>query len=196
MVVKIFMDENISDIEVVKLILDGNQDMFLVVMQRYEEKLKRFLRRILNFSEEDLEDVLQDIFIKVYKNLNAFDLSLKFSSWIYRIARNEAISAYRKVKVRPQVQNFDADDDFLNRIRSDFDVKKELEQKIFAEKFRVILRDLDRKYREVIVLKYLEDYDYVEISDILKKSVGTVSALINRAKKKLKDLLEKNNVIL
>ena len=148
MVVKIFMDENISDIEVVKLILDGNQDMFLVVMQRYEEKLKRFLRRILNFSEEDLEDVLQDIFIKVYKNLNAFDLSLKFSSWIYRIARNEAISAYRKVKVRPQVQNFDADDDFLNRIRSDFDVKKELEQKIFAEKFRVILRDLDRKYRE------------------------------------------------
>ena len=53
-------------------------------------------------NAEDREDTLQDIFIKIYKNLNGFDTNLSFSSWVYRIAHNEAISAYRKKNVRPE----------------------------------------------------------------------------------------------
>ncbi|MBU4536457.1 sigma-70 family RNA polymerase sigma factor [Patescibacteria group bacterium] len=90
-----------TDGELVSLVLE-NSDYFLYLVRRYEQKLTRYIARISNLDKDDIEDVLQDIFIKVYKNLNGFDTSLKFSSWIYRITHNEVISNYRKFKNKAQ----------------------------------------------------------------------------------------------
>jgi RNA polymerase sigma-70 factor (ECF subfamily) len=182
-----------KDSELVKLSLE-NQDYFLCIVRKYEAPLMRYIRRITNVSLEDAEDLLQETFIKVYTNLNGFDTSLKFSSWIYRIAHNEVISNFRKLKVRPEKINSEINGDVLKKIKSELNIEKEIDQKILKEKLVNLIDQLDIKYREVIILKYLESKSYEEISDIIKKPVNTVGTLINRAKNKLNNIIKNNNI--
>ena len=185
--------EGKTDEELVALTLK-DQNFFACLVERYEPKLMRYIRRISAATQEDAEDLLQDVFLKVYRNLNDFDPSLKFSSWIYRIAHNQVISSWRKSKTRPQVLKFEADEDFLKFIASDVDLAGDTERKFSGEEVREFLKRLDEKYREVLVLKFLEEKDYQEISDILEKPLGTVATLINRAKKQFKKIAEEKDV--
>jgi len=171
-----------------------NQDCFLYIMRRYEARLLRYIKRISNFSQDKSEDVLQDIFIKIYRNLNNFDQSLKFSSWIYRIAHNTVISEHRKEKSRPIYFSSEENDEILNNLKSDLDITKELNLKYLKNNINKILDTLDEKYREVLILKYLEEKSYEEISDILKKPMGTVATLINRAKTQFKKQAKDLNI--
>jgi len=174
----------LSDTELVALALQ-DKEHFLPLMRRYEERLLRYIRRISNASLQDAEDILQEIFLKTYLNLNGFDHKLKFSSWIYRIAHNETMSHFRKVKARPQAAEME-DDAFLN-LASDLDIKKTAETNELAANMHRVLENMDEKYREVLILKYLEELDYNEISDVLRKPLGTIGTLLRRAKNKFKD---------
>src|SRR5574344_1375579 len=87
--------EEKTDIELVKLSLE-NQDNYVFIINKYEERMTRYIKRLGSLSSDDIEDLLQDIFLKVYKNLNNFNPELKFSSWIYRIAHNETINKFKK----------------------------------------------------------------------------------------------------
>ncbi len=182
--------ENKSDEEVTKLVLQ-DQKYFLILVKRYQDKLYRYISRISNFNEQEKEDILQDVFVKVYVNLNSFNPDLKFSSWIYRITRNEVINNFRKYQRRPQIARIDPEDDFMSRIRSGLDLVKEIDVKIDAGHLREILGKINNKYKEVLVLKFLEEKDYKEISDILKIPMGTVATYISRGKKELKKKIEK-----
>lgn len=184
---------NKTDEELVNLTLK-DQDYFLYIMKRYEGKLSRYIMRISGVTREEAQDILQEVFIKTYRNLNDFDTSLKFSSWIYRIARNEAISAYRKSKSKKQDILIDVDDEMLDKIASDFDTSREINQEFLRKSIINILNNIDKKYREVLVLKFLEEKDYKEISYILKKPMGTIATLINRAKKEFKKEMERENI--
>lgn len=179
-----------SDEELVELTL-ADQGWYLCLMKRYEDKLTRFIRRISGVNDQDLEDILQDVFIKAYRNLNNFDLDLKFSSWIYRICRNHVISHYRKIQSRPQAIGGDDGEMILNLIQDENDPHEVVDETLSNEKIQAVLARMDKKYQEVIVLKYLEDKDYQEISDILKKPVGTVGTLLSRAKKQFKLIVQK-----
>lgn len=174
------------DQELVRLALE-NQDNFLYIVNRYEKKLLSFILRISNVSYQDAQDLLQEIFIKIYQNLNDYDPGLKFSSWIYRIARNHVISHYRKNKNRPQVLPFELEQDMFENLAADFDLGQTVETKLTRERIFAVLDKLKPKYREVIVLRYFEEKSYDEISDIIKKPTGTVGTMINRAKKQLKE---------
>lgn len=169
---------NMTDNELVKLSLD-NPDHFLFLTKRYESKLLRYIMRISKFSNEDAEDVLQDVFIKTYYNLNEFDSELKFSSWIYRIAHNQTISEIRKKVSRPSVP-FEKED--IDRFEDAFDMVKEIDNSFDREVIDKVLSHLDEKYSEVLILRFLDEKDYIEISDILKKPVSTVGNLIARGK--------------
>lgn len=182
-----------TDEEIVPLVLQ-DQDNFLYLMRRYEEKLSRYIRRISGVSQEDVDDLLQEIFIKVYENLNGFDTSLKFSSWIYRIAHNQTISNYRKVKSRPITLSFDDDPALANKVSFNQDIIKELDRELDSQSIKKILAKMDEKYREVLILKFIEEKDYTEISDILQKPIGTVGALINRGKQQFKKIADKEKV--
>lgn len=153
-----------------------------------------YIKRITNASTEDAEDILQEVFIKAYQNLNDFDQSLKFSSWIYRITHNHTISHYRKNKKSQQDISLEDNEIIYEKLAADLNIKEETDQTLLKEKIKTLLSKLDRKYREVLILKYLEDKDYTEISNILKKPMGTVATLINRAKNKFKELATKNNL--
>jgi RNA polymerase sigma-70 factor (ECF subfamily) len=171
-----------------------NPDAYGFLIERYEDKLTRYVQRISGGSKEDVEDTLQDVFISAYKNLNDFDQDLKFSSWIYRIAHNKVISHFRKVTARPKTVTYEGDNQLLNILASSEDLVKELERKYTGEEVRSILNDMDDRYKEVLVLKFLEEKDYKEISDILEKPMGTVATLINRAKKQFKEETIKRDI--
>ena len=170
-----------TDEELARLSLE-NADFFAQIVERYEKKLFNFIYRLSGRPREDIEDIVQNTFIKVYRNLNDFDVELKFSSWIYRVARNEAISHYRRSSARPTVVDLGEDNSVIESISSEFNLEREVDIKILREKFDVALQEIDKKYRDVLVLKFFEEKSYQEISDILKKPIGTVGALINRAK--------------
>ena len=178
-----------TDNELVKLSID-NSDNFLCLTRRYENKLLHYIMRISKFRREDAEDVLQEVFIKTYYNLNEFDSDLKFSSWIYRIAHNQTVSEIRKKASRPSVP-FQKED--IDRFEDAFDIVKEIDNSLDREMIDKTLSLLDEKYREVLILRYLDEKDYVEIADILKKPVSTVGNLILRGKILFKEEYKKLN---
>jgi len=120
-----------TDEELVALALKDPQ-VYASIMERYEEKLLRYIMRISVNSKEDAEDVLQDVFLSAYKNLNDFDQDLKFSSWIYRIAHNKVISHFRKVSARPRVMTYEGDSNILNILASNEDIARDLDKKFTA----------------------------------------------------------------
>jgi RNA polymerase sigma-70 factor, ECF subfamily len=186
------MEKN-SDIELVKMTLKDAEN-FRGLMNKYESPLLKFINRLLKISSDEAEDVLQEIFIKTYENLNGFDQDLKFSSWIYRIAYNHSISHYRKNKKNLETLSLEDNEIIFVKLTSETNVKKQAHQNFQKEKVRELLSKLDKKYREVLILKYLEDKDYQEISNILRKPMGTVATLMNRAKNKFKEMLIQNNI--
>jgi len=177
--------DEVSDESLVLRIL-ANQDNFAYLIRRYEDKLLRYILRLSNFSREEAEDILQDVFLKVYLNLNDFDKSLKFSSWIYRIAHNQVINEFRKNIARPQNHSLALDDKAVRRIAGDFNIEKDVDSGLLKNFINNVLRRLEPKYREVIVLRFLEQKSYEEISDIIKRPTGTVSSLLNKAKKEFR----------
>lgn len=182
-----------TDEELVSLSLQ-NKDAFAYLVERYQAKLGRYVRRISKFDEEETADVLQDVFIKAYLNLNDFDKRLKFSAWIYRITHNQVISQYRRLRVRPQAVVAVDDESVANKFTDGVDLERELDQKYSTAAVRVALQKLPYKYQEILVLRFLEDKSYEEISAILRKPVNTVGTLINRAKKELERLIAKDNI--
>lgn len=182
-----------SDEDLVALSLQ-NRDFFAYIVDRYEEKLFRYIRRVTNVREEEISDILQDVFIKVYENLNDYDSALSFSSWIYRITHNQVVDTYRKNKARPQGNYIDVDDSVLESFSNDFDFVKDLDLQYLKKEIKNILNNLDLKYKEVLILKFFENKDYKEISDILKKPMGTVATLISRAKEQFKKQFENSDI--
>jgi len=183
---------NKTDEQIVVLTLK-NQDYYLCLMKRYEAKLLNYILKISNTNREDAEDILQEVFVKAYQNLNDFDLNFKFSNWIYSIAHNTTISVFRKKKVRPQTVSWE-DKDLDNILKSTLDVEDTSLQKLTYNHILKIINQLPLKYKDVLILKFLERKDYQEISDILHKPMGTIATLINRAKKSLKQELEKEDI--
>jgi RNA polymerase sigma-70 factor (ECF subfamily) len=189
--------ENLSgktDNELVTLSL-RDSTLYRHLIDRYHSKLFRYVVRLARLPKEDAEDILQEVFVKAYVNLNDYDLNLKFSSWIYRIAHNETVSFLRRVAARPKAAYFDPEfDGEEERLKANIDLAAETDLKFRAGQIREALAKIDAKYQTVLVLKYLEDKSYEEMSDILKKPPGTIATLLNRAKKKLKEVLSATRI--
>lgn len=188
------MLETVTDEEVVAQAL-RDRHAFGELIVRYEAKLLRYIRRLGVRTYDDQVDVLQEIFIKAYKNLNSFDGSFKFSSWLYRIAHNEAISWYRKQKVRPEGHLVGDGDEVLLLIKDGVAGAEQLfDAEINASEVARALETLDLKYKEALILRYFEHKEYEEISDILKVPLGSVGTLIFRGKKQLLSALNQKRL--
>ena len=180
-------EKELSDLEIVENV-KKDLNAYRYVIERYESKLLRYIQRILYISTEDAEDILQEVFLKAYRNINSYNPKYSFSNWIYRIAHNEAISFLRKKKI--SISNTE-DEDIFDRIPSEEDIEDDFLESVKSSEVRDILSKLDRKYREVLVLRFFEEKEYNEISEILDISSGTVASLINRGKEKFKILVER-----
>lgn len=178
-----------TDEEIVHRTL-SDKEAFALLISRYEAKLSRYLERLGVSVREDREDVLQNVFIKAYRNLNSFDPALSFSSWIYRIAHNEAMSFYRARHARPQVILGEDSEMLLTELKDDSaDAAKLSELRLSRENLAKAFEQLEPRHREVLALRFFEERSYTEMSDILEIPVGTVSTLIHRAKRALRKAL-------
>lgn len=185
-----------SDQDLIRLSLI-EKNSFSMIIARYEEPLSRYIRRLGVQNPEDILDILQEIFINVYRNLNEFDASFKFSSWVYRIAHNETINFFRKRRVRPEGHLAENGENILKFIESEeWRGGPSFDTSLNAEVINEAIDALDEKYREIIVLRFFEHKEYDEISDILKIPTGSVGTLIHRAKKRLFEKIDINKIAL
>ncbi len=174
---------NFSDEKVAELVRKENREYFAELMNRYQKKLLRYAGNLLG-DEQKAQDVVQESFIKAFVNLNGFNVNKKFSSWMYRIVHNEAINLV--VKNKKQVPlNEDMEFD------SGVDIEDDLIKKELMEHTHSCLERLPSMYAEPLVLFYLEDKKYEEISYILRVPTGTVGTRITRAKKIMKSICQK-----
>lgn len=176
----------LKDEEVVVLVQNGNSDAFGEVMKRYEAKMRRYATRFFR-EKEEITDLVQDVFIKVYTNIQSFDKSQRFSPWIYRIAHNEFVNKIAWKSIRNYVP-LDTED-FIPQFAADENVMREAiktDEKTIMEKY---LSELDDKYKTPIIMFYYEDLSYDEISEMLQIPPNTVGVRIKRGKDKLKEII-------
>lgn len=174
--------DGFSDLEIIQKSLK-EIDFFSCLFERYEVKMLRYIKRVAIVTKEEAEDILQESFINIWKNLHAFDQSLKLSSWIYRIVHNQTISSIRKKKSYGKDRQVEIKETLFAEMA---DEGNGLSATDLAEREALIegtLAKLPLPYKEVLVLKFLENMSYDEISDVLKIPEGTVATRINRAKK-------------
>ena len=162
-----------------------------MLVERYEQKLLRYGNKFLS-AREDMEDTVQEVFMSVYQNIRSFDTTQKFSSWIYRIAHNAFINQIRKNSRNPIVlPDFDT---LISHAVYEDPLQKEREHKEMQKMLDAGLGELPQKYREILILYYLEEMQYKDIADILQVPTGTVGVRLKRAKDVLKKTYEKMNV--
>ena len=168
-----------SDETIAQRVQRGDTDSFGEIVTRYEEKLRRYGRRFLG-NHDDIDDMLQEIFIKAYRNIQGFDAKRSFSPWIYRIAHNTFVNHIRSIQ-RERTALIDPDTIFAV-----LPGKSSPHQEALTKEELTRLDDgiasLPAKYREPIVLYYFEDKSYQEVADILHIPVATVGVRLSRAK--------------
>jgi len=181
----------LSDNEIVKLVIAQNQKAYQELIRRYQSKLFSYLYRLVRNREES-EDLLQSVFLKVYKNIKSFNTQKNFSSWIYRIAHNEAVNFLKKKSKKhfisiEDIQNSKDKLEIIDIQKNPIDswIAKELKKEM-----NEALEKLPLKYKEALILRYYYDNSYEEMSKILGKPVNTVGTLLNRAKKKLMEVMK------
>ncbi|HVM73338.1 MAG TPA: RNA polymerase sigma factor [Candidatus Paceibacterota bacterium] len=164
----------------------GDGDAFGTLIERYQAKLMRYARKFL-LDPDDATDIVQDIFIKSYQNIQSFDASRRFSPWVYRIAHNEFVNALKKRISRRTVFTIDFDTLFPHLVAPDTSDSAAMERDTRAA-LDQYLDQVGPKYREPLVLYYLEGMDYKEISEILQIPVSTVGVRLARGRAALQKI--------
>ncbi|MFA6048060.1 MAG: RNA polymerase sigma factor [Parcubacteria group bacterium] len=176
---------SLTDNELVKMI-KNNPDLFKEITVRYQGKLFAYLYRLIG-DKDEAEDLLQNVFIKSYRNIESYDTSRKFSSWIYRIAHNEAVNHIKRKSLKRfvSIESITSVKDKIDSASAEDNAHESWIRKETSKEVDDAIKKLPFKYRQVLVLRYYSDKSYEEISEILGKPVNTVGTLIKRAKDKL-----------
>lgn len=180
--------ETLTDEEVVRRVQGGDTLSFGLLVERYEGKLKRYARKFL-MGADDADDLVQDVFLHTYENIQGVDTERKFSSWIYRIAHNTFVNALRKREnYRKGFLNFDTILPALRANETADDETMRAEEKVLVER---TLDGIDQKYREVLVLYYVEELSYEEIADVLGIPIATVGVRLKRGRERARETIKK-----
>jgi RNA polymerase sigma-70 factor, ECF subfamily len=183
--------ELLADPAIVEKIISGDKEAFALLVERYQKGLINFIYHMVGHYEEALE-LTQDVFIKVYSNLESYDCAYKFSTWLYRIASNCTIDHLRRRDpAADSLDDRDEDECPKIEIESDDPLPHDILEKKFLE--REIVRsvmELQPDYRELIVLRHIHFRSYEEIAKITNLPIGTVKNRIFRARKQLVDSLK------
>lgn len=173
-----------TDEELVKKIQSGEVLVFEEIVKRYQKRLLRFVSRII-YRESTAEEVVQDTFLKAYLAIDRIDTTRKFSTYLFEIAKNTAISELRKDKRDlPLFEEIldSGSETHLEKISRDQDNLK----------VRQAVELLEEKYRRIVRLYYFEELSYEEVAQKLRIPLNTVRTHLRRAKEKLKEILKNN----
>ena len=179
----------LEEAELIERIINGNLAAFGQLADRYERLVSVMVSRIVQ-NEEDAADVCQEVFIKVYKGLPSFKFRSSLGTWIGRIAYSTAVNHWRKYSgEQGRIVDITAVEDNFN---SGDDPEDVLLKKDIAAYLHKLIGKLPLAYRTVLTLYHLNEFSYQEIEEISGMPEGTVKNYLFRARKLLKDKLEKN----
>jgi RNA polymerase sigma-70 factor, ECF subfamily len=185
----------LDDAAVVSAFLDGEERAFGELVERYQTRLLNFVYRTIG-DREKAEDLVQEVFIRVYRHLHRFDRTKKFSTWIYTIASNLAKNELRNRSRNPLVlfqtikKNWQEDDrplQFEDATSRPDDLYRKRHLRELVEES---VAQLPAHHREVFVLRELEGKSYEEIADITATNLGTVKSRLNRARSSFAEIIE------
>ena len=180
------MAEQISDVELLQQFRDPGtkEKAFTAIIKKYQEKLYWHVRRMV-VNHEDANDVLQNMFIKVWNNLDNFREDSQLYTWLYRIATNESLSYLEQQKKKSSASFEDHEHLMSNKLKAekDFDANK-------AEwKLQQAIQLLPEKQKAVFNLRYFDEMPYEEMSRVLETSEGALKASYHHAVKKIEDYI-------
>jgi len=171
-----------DDFSLIKRFIDGDESTFRILVQRHKEKVRNIIFMTLN-STEAIDDIAQEVFITVYKNLKNFRFESQFTTWLFRITVNKCKDYLRKKNVRRIfVPIKEADDKFNSEIPAETDDISNIVQNAISK--------LPHKLKVPLMLKDIEGFSYQEIAETMNIEIGTVKSRIFRAREGLKNILK------
>lgn len=178
-----------DEIILVEQLLDSKtrEKAFRELIKRYKERLYWHIRKIV-ISHDDADDVLQNTFIKVYRNIDKFNGKSKLFSWMYRIATNESITFINKRAKERNVDISEMHEQLASTLQSDIHFSGDEIQLILQK----AIASLPQKQQLVFNMKYFEEIKYEDMSEILETSVGALKASYFHAVKKIENYIKKN----
>jgi len=188
---------SLEDDKFVKRAIEGDQEAFKDLMDKYQKPLYFHVLKMVK-NHEQVEDLVQEAFMKAFRNLNSYNTNYAFSTWLYRITTNHTIDYLRKKKLKTTsidqpVKTRDGEMEI--QISDDAETDRDIIRKERKAIIHNAINDLPDKYRKVIEMRHLQELSYQEIADHLDLPLGTVKAHIFRARemlyKELKDKREK-----
>jgi RNA polymerase sigma-70 factor, ECF subfamily len=178
---------SLADEEIALQVQNGDTESFGLLVERYEQKMLRYARKFL-FGHHDAEDLVQEVFIKAYTNIQGFNTKRRFSPWLYRIAHNEFINAIKK-KGKEPIPFFDPDTLWPHPISKE-DTDRDVNEQDLKKTLDTCLDKLDPKYREPLILYYFEEMDYKAIAEVLHTPTSTIGVRLKRGKQMLKKIYQ------
>jgi len=170
-----------DDFSLIKRFIEGDESTFKTLVHRHKEKVRNIIYLTVSRTES-VDDIAQEVFITVYKNLKHFRFESQFTTWLYRITVNKCKDHLRKMKIRgifvPVNEN---EEPGYNHINDNIDV---------SEIVRKSINKLPEKLRTPLLLKDIEGFSYQEIADTVQCEVGTVKSRIFRARESLRNMLK------
>ena len=166
----------------------GNQDAFSALYDEFVDRIYKFVRFKIQ-EQSTVEDILQEVFLKAWQGCKTLDVSdLNFSAWLYRIASNTVNDHYRKVYRRPQTDSLE---EAMNLAGTD-DSQKLASDGFDAKEIKQAMSKLPESYKQIIELRYFQDFSVEESSKILNKTNITIRVLQHRAIKALEKIFKNN----
>ncbi|KKQ53193.1 MAG: RNA polymerase sigma factor [Parcubacteria group bacterium GW2011_GWD2_38_11] len=183
--------KDLGDNELIVIIHTQNIEAYKELFARYQKKLFTYIYHLVG-NRDETEDILQNVFSKTYKSIENFDTTRKFSSWIYRIAHNESVNFLKRKSKRYTISwdDISTSKDKMETATNDERPEEKMEHQEIVKEISWAMEKIPPKYQEVLRLRYFNEYSYEEMGKILGKPLNTVGTLINRAKKKLLEVVQ------
>lgn len=179
---------SLTDEEIVEKIKGGSIELFEVIVKRYQRKLVNYIYRMINDFDSAME-LCQEVFIKVFNSLDKYNPSFKFTTWIHRISSNATIDWMRKKKIDAFSIDNDGDEStaMSQQLPSgDLNPLETLEMDQLQQRIEEAIEDLPYIYRQLIILRHINELSYEEISEAVDLPLGTVKNRIFRGREMLK----------
>jgi len=171
-----------DDYSIIRQFVDGDKSAFQILVKRHKEKVRNIIFITMNNSAL-VDDIAQDVFITVFRNLKHFRFESQFTTWLYRITVNRCKDYLRKMNVRK----------IFSPIEEGSEVSEYSSPVENNDISRIVMNAISKlpvKLRMPLILKDIEGFSYQEISETLKCEMGTVKSRIFRGREKLKEILQ------
>jgi len=180
-----------SDEDLIERFQKGDLYAFDLIVKRYKDQLLNFVFRFVG-NQEEAEDIVQETFLRVYRKRKAYKRIAKFSTWIYTIAGNLSRTELRRRKRRKlfSISDLGFEDKDYEISDEVYNPENQVDGLIQEEIIHREINQLSPKFREVIVLRDIQELSYEEISKIIKVPIGTVKSRVNRGRLKLQNQLK------